>query len=107
MVEAGDGLQVMADDVGPRRDNGGDAFPIPPEVGDQEFDPGFRGLRADRSDRSGIEEGAAVAEVVAGRAGYYHMGKPQTGDRLRYPRRFIGINRERRLLCHVTEGAEA
>ena len=39
LIEAGDGLHVVADDVRPCIDNGGDAFPIALEVGDEEFDP--------------------------------------------------------------------
>ena len=80
LLQAGDRLQVVVEDLGPTLEDDVDGVGIPLEVGDEHFD-GRAGPGSDGRDAAAEVVRAAVGEVVAGHGGDDHMlqAEPRAG----------------------------
>ena len=107
LVEPRHRLDVVGDDIRARYNNRFNTGHSPLKIRYQQLDPRSRRGVADGCHCGGVDSCTAIRQIVAGRAGYDHMGEFQTGDRLGNPRRFIDINRKRHRFFNITEAAEA
>ena len=106
MVEAGDGFQVMADDIRARRHHRCQRATVPLKIGDQKLNTGPGETSRIAATVAVMCCSAVFGQIVPCRTGYHHMGKFETKNRLRNPCRFPRVNGERRLAGNIAEGAQ-
>ena len=64
-VKAGDGLDVVVENLRSLVEDKLKRVPVAAEIGDEHFDAGLRGFDSDLPDGLGSDPGAAVRELVA------------------------------------------
>src|SRR6202011_6366154 len=103
-VEAGDGFDVVVEDVGTGPHHGGEGRLVAHEVRDQDLDAAFRDALADLPDGPGEDGGPAVLELVPVDGSDDGVVEAHPLDRLRDPHWLAKVEHPRPAGLH---GAEA